>query len=231
MSMQTPLATAIFIGKTADYQGMQTAINKQPIISALYLSEHGLEGNECADKKHHGGSDRALHHYPAEHYSYWQSKYSDSDKKWQAPGMGENITSVGMTEDSVYIGDKYQFGEAIIEVSQPRSPCFKLNRYWQVEDISVCMQENSRCGWLYRVIKPGFVKANDPLVLISRDDDSLSVKQVCDMFFAEPLNQSSLVRLKQLSKLSQGWRDTVEQRLVTGKLENWSFRLLDKPSL
>ncbi len=128
MSVQKPIPVAIFIGQTIEYQGMQTAINKHSITSAVYLSELGIEGNECADKTHHGGLDRALHQYPAEHYNFWQGKYPDTEHKWLAPGMGENISSLGMTEENVFIGDQYQFGEAIIEVSQPRSPCFKLNK-------------------------------------------------------------------------------------------------------
>ncbi len=93
------------------------------------------------------------------------------------------------------------------------------------------MQENSRCGWLYRVIKPGMINNHDTLTLVARDVNSLTVKQVCDMFFSEEINQPDLLRLKQIDKLSQGWRDAVERRLASGQLENWSWRLLNKPSL
>ena len=112
----------VYYGKVAQCYGFETAINKSYTEKRLYLSFEGLVGDECADKRHHGGKERALHQYPLEHYSYWQKKYGTTTSKWQAPGMGENLSTEGMIEKNVCIGDRYQWGEAIIEVSQPRSP-------------------------------------------------------------------------------------------------------------
>jgi len=228
-ALNTPVKSQIFTGKITHDYGFASAINKQPIGSRVYLSESGLEGDQCADLKHHGGSERALHQYPAEHYAFWADKYADHKNAWQAPGMGENISTLGMTEESVCIGDRYQWGEAIIEVSQPRSPCFKLNRRWNVEEFSVCMQDISRCGWLFRVFQTGYVDVDASLTLIARDNSALTVKQVCEMFFGDPLNKTGLQKLQKLNKLSQSWRDKVELRLATGKVENWNFRLSAKP--
>ena len=204
---------------------MQTAMEKSLVDQDILLSFDGLEGDECADTKNHGGPDRALHQYPQEHYSYWQKKY-DLDVNWQEAGMGENLSSTGMTEDNVCIGDRYHWGEAIIEVSQPRSPCFKLNKRWGVENFSVHMQEISRCGWLYRVIQPGVVNVNHPLELIERVPDALTVKQACDIYFGSPLEINSLLKLKAQQRLADSWMKKVIQRLETGKAENWNFRLL-----
>ena len=116
--------------------GIETAIDKEPVVGCLHLSLTGLVGDECADKEHHGGLERALHQYPAEHYLYWQQKYGADyieNMHDHIAGMGENISSLGMTEEFVCLGDRYQWGEAIIEVSQPRSPCFKLNKRWGIE--------------------------------------------------------------------------------------------------
>ncbi|MDA0148975.1 MOSC domain-containing protein [Vibrio sp. LaRot3] len=224
MSQSHPIE-AIFAGKVAEKFGMRTAMDKQEIAGDVYLSETGLEGDECAETKFHGGVERALHQYPSEHYQHWQSKYR-SDSDWLAPGMGENISTKGMLEHQVCIGDRYQWGEAIIEVSQPRSPCAKLNQRWGVEGLSVDMQDISRCGWLYRVIKPGVVNSTLPLVLVERPDNAMSIKQVCDIYFADPLNPKGLQTLLAQDKLSANWRATVEKRLATGEVENWNFRLL-----
>jgi len=230
--------TNIYCGKVAQRYGFETAIDKLPIKNSLYLSVEGLAGDECANKEHHGGLERALHQYPAEHYSYWQEKYADHfaanneanhtmDKavNWQAAGMGENLSSLGMTEETVCLGDRYQWAEAIIEVSQPRSPCFQLNKRWGIESFSVDMQEISRCGWLYRVIQPGFVSADEPLELIARVSNAMTIKAVCDVFFNDPLNKVGLLQLQQQNTLSNSWMEKVVQRLATNQVESWDFRL------
>lgn len=218
--------TNIYCGKVAERYGIETAIDKHPVNTSLYLSVDGLAGDECADKLHHGGLERALHQYPAEHYAYWQQKYN-TDNAWQAAGMGENISSIGMTEQTVCLGDRYQWGEAIIEVSQPRSPCFKLNKRWGIENLSVDMQDISRSGWLYRVIQPGMVSVNEPLELIDRVTNAMSITAVCETFFGDPLNNEKLLVLKKQSRLSDSWMEKVVQRLVSNEVENWNFRLLD----
>lgn len=215
----------LYRGQVKTQYGYRTAINKHLVEQDIELSPLGLTSNECADLKHHGGIDRALHQYPQEHYAYWHQRYPGSEKKWQAAGMGENISSLGMTEDNVYIGDQYQLGSSVIEVSQPRSPCFKLNNQWGVEDISLAMQNSGRCGWLYRVIQPGLINEGAQLTLLKRVKGSLSIQEVCHLFFHQPLEKQGLEQLIALESLSQGWRDTASRRLTTGEIENWQTRL------
>ncbi|MGF1691743.1 MOSC domain-containing protein [Photobacterium kagoshimensis] len=213
----------VSVGKINATFGFESALDKQQAVERLFLSEIGLQGDECGDPKHHGGVERALHQYPAEHYTYWQTQYPD--RGWQAPGMGENISTLGMTEDTVCVGDRYQWGEAIIEVSQPRSPCYKLNVRWNAEGVSEQMQQLSYCGWLYRVIQTGYVSHDDDLVLLSRDESALTIKQVGDYFFNDPLNKEGLAQIIGCQKLTQKWRDTAEKRLETGEVEVWDYRL------
>lgn len=223
MNIQYYLAN-LYLGKVTKCYGIETSIDKQPIGENIYLSEEGLVGDECADKKHHGGAERALHQYPPEHYDFWREKYGHQ-RKWQAPGMGENISIIGMNENNVYIGDRYQWGKAIVEVSQPRSPCYKLNKRWGVADIAKEMQDNTRCGWLYRVIQSGIVSVNKPLILICRQKNAMTVREVNDLFFGDPLNHEKLLTLKQQSKLSISWQEKITQRLASKSVENWHFRL------
>ncbi len=218
----------VYTGRVRRQYGVDTAINKQPVSGDIYLNKQGLTNDECADTKHHGGIERALHQYPKEHYAYWQQHYPNTKTPWQVPGMGENLSTFGMTEESVHIGDQYQIGDAIIEVSQPRSPCFKVNRKWDQTDLSMKMQMLSKCGWLYRVIKPGLIPVNTTMAMISRDENSLSVKAICDIYFGDPLNKNGLDKLLKLDKLSSSWREKIITRLETGKVENWNFRLKGK---
>ena len=215
----------VFQGRVKACYGIETAMCKLPVDGDIQLSSYGLEGDECADKRHHGGLERALHQYPSEHYSYWKEKFS-KNIQWHEPGMGENLSSEGMTEDNVCIGDRFSWGDAVIEVSQPRSPCFKLNKRWGIEDLSIQMQNNSRCGWLYRVIQPGTVNVNSPLELVERVSNSLSIREVCNIYFGNPLEKDGLNQLKHQDRLSDSWMQKVILRLETNEVENWNFRLL-----
>ncbi len=215
----------LYTGTIKFIDDVETAIDKKVVITTKYLSYLGIDGDECADKRFHGGPDRALHHYPEEHYAFWQTLYGVGKRPWKAPGMGENISSQGVTEDMVCIGDRYQLGEAVIEISQPRSPCFKLNRCWGEEGISMAMQQRSLCGWLYRVIQPGRVSCSSTLTLLERDSEALSVKEVNALFFYSPMHKEGLHRLMELKALSSSWTKKVQRRLATGEVEDWSRRL------
>ena len=215
----------VYRGEPKQAFGLKTAIEKSAVLGDVYLSFKGLDGDDCADKQHHGGLERALHQYPSEHYSYWAKNYNVA-VEWKASGMGENLSSVGMSETSVCIGDRYQWGAAIIEVSQPRSPCYKLNERWGINGFSTAMQETSLCGWLYRVIAPGVVSVYKPLQLVERVRHPLTVAEVCKLFFCSPLEPEGLDQLKEQKKLSKSWLSKVDRRLKTGEVENWDFRLL-----
>ncbi|WP_211664963.1 MOSC domain-containing protein [Litorilituus lipolyticus] len=215
----------LYRGTVGEFKGLTTAIKKSLVQNRVYLSLNGIDGDHCADTKHHGGFERALHQYPMEHYQYWQSQFPESKLLFKASAMGENISSAGMTEHNVYIGDQFQLGEAIIEVSQPRSPCFKLSRFLAVEGFAEKVQETNRCGWLYRVITPGYVDLNANLTLLRRAENSLSVYQVANIFFNDPTNKEALLQIAELSHLSQHWKDYVHKRLETGNIENWQARL------
>jgi len=131
----------VFIGKIKDYEGSRpSAIAKLQVDGELSLTEKGLVGDEQAEKKIHGGPDRALCHYPREHYAFWASEYPDQAELFVAPAFGENLSTEGLTEKNVFIGDIFRWGEALIQVTQPRSPCFKLNFHFGISDIATQMQ-------------------------------------------------------------------------------------------
>jgi len=218
----------LFLGEVETISYFESAINKQQMVSSAYLYTLGLEGDKCADQRNHGGADRALHHFPEEHYAVWEKIYGPCARDWITPGMGENISTLGITEETVHIGDRFQLGEAVIEVSQPRSPCYKLNHRFGVEDISLAMQNNGKCGWLYRVIQPGNIALDSELRFLERDENSLSAERVYELFFADPLNKVNLERLAENTKLAESWRKKAVQRMESNEVENWNFRLFGK---
>lgn len=218
----------VYQGTVKQNFGMKTAIEKSLVKGDACLTFQGLKGDECAEIRFHGGPERALHQYPSEHYTYWRKHFGEHHQ-WQAPGVGENISSEGMLESNVCIGDCYRWGTAIIEVSQPRSPCFKLNKRWNINGFAENMQSNGRCGWLYRVIKPGIVNRSLPLELIERVNNAMTVHDVSDIFFNQPLSATGLKKLASQERLSKSWMTKVTARLASNEVENWHFRLNGKP--
>ncbi|MBI1388828.1 MAG: MOSC domain-containing protein [bacterium] len=135
-----------------------SAIVKSPVSGDVKVTRLGLEGDEQADKKHHGGPDKALLAYPAEHYDYWRREYPE--RNWIFGGFGENLTLTGFTEESVCIGDVFRLGgKVIVQASEPRQPCYKLARRWNWKEMAEVVMKNGYSGWYFRVLEEGVIKA------------------------------------------------------------------------
>ena len=218
----------VFIGKIKDYEGSRpSAIAKLQVDGELSLTEKGLVGDEQAEKKIHGGPDRALCHYPREHYAFWASEYPDLAGLFVAPAFGENLSTEGLTEKNVFIGDIFRWGEALIQVTQPRSPCFKLNFHFGISDIATQMQNAGTTGWLYRVILAGKVETDAPLTLVSRLSD-VSVYDACAIAWHMPFDDEQYHRLLSAAGLSTSWTRTMQKRRLSNKIEDNSRRLWGK---
>lgn len=220
----------VFIGKVQATQSCGlSAIHKHAVDGLLALGQLGLEGDEQAETRFHGGPDRALCHYPRDHYEFWLNAYPEQDDLFMASTFGENISTMGMTEENVFIGDIYAWGDARIQVTQPRSPCYKLNGLTGVENFAQIMQDNGRCGWLYRVIKTGNVSANSPITLLSRNSE-VSVQEAIMIAFHAPYDEQLYHRLLSAAGLSASWSLTMQNRLDNHRIEEFSHRLFGKRS-
>ena len=218
----------VFIGKIQDYVGsLPSAIGKIQVDGELMLTELGLEGDEQAEKKIHGGPDRALCHYPREHYQYWAREFPEQAERFVAPAFGENLSTEGLTEHNVYIGDIFRWGEALIQVTQPRSPCFKLNCHFGISDMASLMQDSGKTGWLCSVIAPGMVSADAPLERVSRVSD-VSVQEAIAIAWHMPFDDEQYHRLLSAAGLSKSWTRTMQKRRLNGKIEDQSRRLWGK---
>lgn len=224
--MRYPLQ--VYIGKTREYTGSRpSAIEKYQVDGELNLTELGLDGDEQAEKIIHGGPDRALCHYPREHYLYWAREFPEQSEQFSAPAYGENLSTQGLTEKNVYIGDIFRWGEALIQVTQPRSPCYKLNDHFGISDMASLMQEAGYCGWLYRVVMAGKVSTDSPLELVSRVSD-VSVAEAIGIAWHMPFDDEQYHRLLSAAGLSVSWTRTMQKRRLSGKMEDNSRRLRGK---
>lgn len=215
----------VYVGKIRQYQGGQpSAIAKYQVQGELQLLVTGLSDDEQAEKKIHGGPARALCHHPREHYPVWQREFPELAERFNAPAFGENLSTLGMTEHDVYMGDIYRWGQALIQVTQPRSPCFKLNFHFPIGNLSALMQQSGRVGWLYRVIAPGVVSTEEPLVLASRLSE-VSVYEAAAIAWHLPFDDEQYHRLLSVAGLSSSWSKTLQTRRLTGKIEDFNRRL------
>ncbi|MGV9359261.1 MOSC domain-containing protein [Amycolatopsis sp. NPDC003731] len=144
-----------------------SAITKARVTAPeLHLTELNLDGDRQADLTVHGGVDKAVYVYPAEHYPAWAADGLDAEPG----GFGENVSLSGVTEDDVRIGDVWAWGDALVQVSQPRQPCFKLAMKTGRKDVTPLMIDSGRSGWYLRVLRPGTVPTSGPVELVERAD-------------------------------------------------------------
>jgi len=185
--------------REVDWHGRKitTGIFKVPVDEPLFLSKGGVKKDHVADLKVHGGSDKACYLYASDHYPYWKKQYPDLD--WQWGMFGENLTVEGLDEGLVMIGDIFRAGEALVQVSQPRIPCYKLGIRMQNVHIVKHFLESPYPGVYLRILKEGFVKASDALELVEPAVQRLSVREVFSLFTANRAN----VELKELAVNSE----------------------------
>ncbi len=145
-----------------------SAIAKRAVTESRRVGLLGIEGDAQADLTVHGGRDKAIHHYPREHYAGWASALGPTPLLGAPGAFGENISTLGMTEEAVCLGDRYRMGSALVEVAQGRQPCWKQAHYLGEPKLVALMVASGRTGWYYRVIEEGAVAAGDALVLEDR---------------------------------------------------------------
>jgi MOSC domain-containing protein YiiM len=185
-----------------------SAIAKTPVDGPRAVTWLGLEGDQQADLSVHGGPDKAIHHYPFDHYSYWRTALGALPVLQQAGAFGENISTTGLTEDVACIGDRYRLGTALVEIAQGRQPCWKqAHRLMSPTTVSL-MVTTRRCGWYYRVIEKGVVAPGDVLAHLDRPHPDWTVARVIGLLIAgEGKKDPAAVRaLAKLDVLAESWR-------------------------
>nr|WP_280925469.1 MOSC domain-containing protein [Shewanella holmiensis] len=208
------------------HSGVASCINQKHAAPKLAVQFDRVVGNAEADPKHHGGLDRVLHHFPREHYGQyrrWDMMASFKD----APAMGENISTVGLNESQVNIGDIMQIGDVTLQVTQPRSPCFKLNLQFGHPEFALAMQKSKMCGWFYRVLSEGNIASDDAIYRVDRVSD-ISVAQAMHIYFLPEFDAEQYQQLLQCPGLAKTWVDSLTRRISHQAIEDWQMRLYGK---
>lgn len=185
-----------------------TGFFKSPVIGPVEIGPLGIAGDGQADLVNHGGIDKAVLGYSAEHYAAWRQEL---DEPLPFGGFGENLTILGLTESEVCIGDVWQIGEVRLEVSQPRQPCWKLGRRWNRPTLPKQVIQTGRTGWYYRVMTAGQASAGE-ILLLHRPHPQWAIAD-CNQVYYQSSEPAALQELADLAQLSTAWREDLHRKL------------------
>lgn len=193
---------------TLPWRGKQvrTAIVKMAVDGPVRLGPAGFESDVQADRRHHGGPDKAVCVYPTEHRPEWEALVGQA---LPHGAFGENLATEGLLESEVHVGDVFAAGTAIVQVSQPRGPCFKLSARWGKRSLPARMAKEMRSGWYLRVLGHGAVRAGDDLRLMDRVSD-VSIAEVMRVTYVDKQDPVALRRVIDVPELAEDWREALE---------------------
>ena len=188
-----------------------TGFIKQPVDRSVWLGSLNLTGDGQADLVHHGGANKAVCVYSAEHYPFWHRELNRVDMQHGA--FGENLTIAGLTEKDVCIGDIWAIGEALVQVSQPRHPCWKLARRWNIKDLALRVQQTGRTGWYFRVLREGLIASGMPITLAERPFAVWTVDRANHIMHHDKENFAEAACLAAIPLLSSNWQESLLRRI------------------
>jgi MOSC domain-containing protein YiiM len=209
-----PRVISMQVGRPKEYafgtRVVRSAIGKTPVTGSIRIGRLGLEGDTQVDLRCHGGPERAICVYPAEHLAEWSQAWNLT----LDPGaFGENLTTLGLDEQRVHIGDRYHFGSALLEVSQPREPCVTLAGRIDRPDLVERIHQTRRTGWYMRVLEPGEAAPGLPLVLEVEDPNRVTVSEALRIRLDKGSRRDEVRRLVGVPGLSSGWKVSLGRRL------------------
>jgi len=190
---------------------IQTGIFKDPVDGPVTIRKLNLAGDQQADLTVHGGAAKAVYAYPAEHYEYWRETLPDVSFSWGK--FGENLTTEGLTEDTLCIGDRLRVGSAVLMVTQPRMPCYKLGLRFERDDMIKRFLTSQRSGFYFSVIEEGEAQAGSKVEIMSRDPHRVAVVEIVRLYLRQAQDQKLLHRAMNVSALPQNWKAELATRV------------------
>jgi MOSC domain-containing protein YiiM len=187
-----------------------TGFFKTGIEGRVFADKTNLTGDGQADLKNHGGVDKAVLAYSADHYSKWRQELGKPDLPHGA--FGENLTIAGLSEASVCIGDIFRVGTVTFEVSQPRQPCWKLARRWRTHELTGLVVRNGRSGWYLRVLEPGWIEAGMPVALMERPNPDWSIARTNEILHHRKTDLRLTLELANVPRLANSWVEELHER-------------------
>jgi len=209
---------SVNVGRPTDLsvggRSVPSGIFKAPVHGSVRVRTLNLDGDGQADLTVHGGPDKAVYLYPSEHYPFWQQELG---RQLEWGSLGENLTTAGITEENVYAGDQLQIGGVVLQVTQPRLPCFKLAAKFERDDIIEKFLNSRKTGFYTRVMHEGSLQAGDSILLLQRDPAQLSVQELAGLYFNKQAPRAEIERALSVTALSKSWREHFQAMLIGSK--------------
>jgi MOSC domain-containing protein YiiM len=190
---------------------VSTAIFKSPVEGRIEVKRLNLRGDQQADLTVHGGVDKAIYGYPSEHYAYWRKELPQADLGWGA--FGENLTTEGLQEESLHIGDRLRIGSTLLMVTQPRVPCYKLTIRFDRDDLIKRFIRSNTSGFYFAVVEEGELAAGDAIEIVHGDPAAVTVADINHLYYGRTHSGELLRRAVDLEALPEGWREHLRQRV------------------
>lgn len=190
---------------------VRTSIFKSPVAGRIAIRDNNLAGDQQSDLSVHGGRAKAVYVYPHEHYRFWEAQLPDI--ALQFGNFGENLTTEGLREDDVHVGDRLRIGSAEFVVTQPRMPCYKLGIRFGRPDMVKRFLESRRSGFYLAVVQEGDVAAGDSLEILERHHAAIAIPELLAMYLKEAVNPERLREATEIPALSDSWREEFRRQL------------------
>ncbi|MFM2409990.1 MAG: hypothetical protein RL481_818 [Pseudomonadota bacterium] len=216
---------ALLVGQPADFRddGEKSTIGSRVAAAQpIWLGREGFEGDRVADPSVHGGAEKAVHFYPVEHYAAWREDFSKDGHELhphlqRLGGFGENIAASGLTEDLVQIGDRFRIGSALVEISQGRQPCWKIDHHFGLKGMTAGVIRTGRSGYYFRVLEDGEVAPDAEIIQVERAKHGWTVERAFQLLIGglhrAPGAKTSLKELAGMEELAVHWRWRAQQLL------------------
>jgi len=200
--------------ETLSWRGrnIRTGIFKEPVAERRIAGRYGISGDHVQDRRMHGGEEQAVYAYPSEHYRYWRETYPGLVLNWGA--FGENLTTAGLLEQDVHVGDRFRLGESELEVSTLRIPCFKLGRRMGQPGFVRAFLASGRCGWYLRVVCGGEIGPDDRWEQVSSGPGQVSIAELVAMFRDPGFDPARMAAAARVPALPDSWREQLVSRLA-----------------
>ena len=208
------VSIAVGLPKEVEWEGkkIRTSIFKLPLTGPARVRRLNIDGDQQSDLTVHGGPDKAVYAYPSEHYPFWRENFPALKFNWGM--LGENFTTEGMDERTTHIGDRFSVGSAEFIVTQPRMPCYKLGiRLGDPRAIKILLKSR-RSGFYFAIAKEGVVTAGDPIRLIERDENGISVTDIVDLYAGTTTAPDLMNRAINLPALPVSWREFFQKKMA-----------------
>jgi MOSC domain-containing protein YiiM len=199
-----PEATAL------NERAWETGFYKETVTEPLAVHATGLQGDGQADLVNHGGKDKAICVYPSEHFAFWQREL---ELNMHAGAFGENFTVTEVNEASVCVGDIFFCNDLVVQISQPRQPCWKLARRWGQKNLAALVQNNGKTGWYFRVLEEGTLVAPANFELRERPQPDWTILRCNEVMHVQKKDLEQAQKLAAVPELSDSWQETLNKRI------------------